>query len=88
MKCEVQPGLCHSMKTDSLQRSVDERLEPADHSKVFTSTCQGELYHIHYVCDQAEQQNIIYTNIFLFPSIKFSVVKMGHGQHEEMGLRV
>lgn len=62
--CEVlvQPGLCHSMKTGSLQDSVDKRLEPADHSKVLTSTCQRELQHIDYVYVQVKEQKITYSN--------------------------
>lgn len=46
----VAPGLCHSVAPGSLQASVDERLEPAHHSKVLTSARQWEAQQIDIVC--------------------------------------
>lgn len=56
--CEVQPGFCHSLKTGSLQSSVNERLEPAHHSEVLTSACQWEGQHIDCVCVGVKQQKV------------------------------
>lgn len=45
------PRPSHSAKPGFLQSSVDERLEPADHSKVLTGAGQWEPQQIDGVCE-------------------------------------
>lgn len=55
---QVAPGLCHSVAPGSLQASVDERLEPAHHSKVLTSARQWEAQQIDIVCVRKKWQTM------------------------------